>query len=101
MKRIVLEVGSGNDLYGEDYESGGRAVQDALHHSSLVLFRSLALDHADMEVNMTIAAMCPDVWMRRLLPIAAAAGKRNGCKRRYECDESRKRNGLGDCKYDR
>ena len=44
MKRLILEMGTGNDLYGEDYtKAANRAVQDALHHSSLVLFRSLDL----------------------------------------------------------
>ena len=41
MQRLILEVGMGNDLYGEDYTKAAlRAVQDALHHSSLILFRS-------------------------------------------------------------
>ena len=44
MKRLILEMGTGNDLYGENYtKAANRAVQDALHHSSLVLFRSLDL----------------------------------------------------------
>ncbi|MDG1414019.1 MAG: Lin0512 family protein, partial [Alphaproteobacteria bacterium] len=42
LERLILEVGMGNDLYGEDYTKAAlRAVQDALHHSSLTLFRSL------------------------------------------------------------
>ena len=54
MKRIILEMGTGNDLYGEDYTKAAcRAVDDALHHSSLTLFRSLGFDHADMEVRVT------------------------------------------------
>ena len=45
MKRIILEMGTGNDLYGEDYTKAAcRAVDDALHHSSLTLFRSLGFD---------------------------------------------------------
>jgi uncharacterized protein (TIGR02058 family) len=37
MKRIILEMGTGNDLYGEDYTKAAcRAVNDALHHSSLI-----------------------------------------------------------------
>ena len=40
MKRIILEMGMGNDLYGEDYtKAARRGVQDALHHSSLILIR--------------------------------------------------------------
>ena len=43
-KRIILEMGSGNDLHGGDYTKAAiRAVQDALHHSSLTFLRSLGL----------------------------------------------------------
>jgi uncharacterized protein (TIGR02058 family) len=61
MKRLILELGAGNDLYGEDYTKAAcRAVQDALHHSSLTLFRSLNLDHANMQVNVTIGVQHPN-----------------------------------------
>jgi uncharacterized protein (TIGR02058 family) len=60
-KRVILEMGSGNDLYGGDYTKAAcRAVQDALHHSSIVLFRSLGLDHHDMRVQVTIGVQEPD-----------------------------------------
>ena len=60
MKRIILEMGTGNDLYGADYTKAAcRAVQDALHHSSLILFRSLGFDHADMVVKVTIGVQDP------------------------------------------
>ena len=60
MKRIILEMGTGNDLYGEDYTKAAcRAVDDALHHSSLMLFRSLGFDHADMDVRVTVAVQDP------------------------------------------
>ena len=50
LSRLILETGMGNDLYGEDYTKAAcRAVQDALHHSSLTLFRSLNLDSKKME----------------------------------------------------
>ena len=60
MKRIILEMGSGTDLYGEDYTKAAcRAVEDAIHHSSLILFRSLGFDHADMQVKVTIGVQQP------------------------------------------
>lgn len=60
-QRIILEMGTGNDLYGGDYTKAAcRAVQDALHHSSIVLFRSLGYHHLDMRVQVTIGVQQPD-----------------------------------------
>ena len=61
MKRIILEMGTGNDLYGEDYTKAAcRAVEDAIRHSSLILFRSLGFNHADMQVQVTIGVQHPE-----------------------------------------
>lgn len=60
-KRIILEMGTGNDLYGLDYTKAAcRAVQDALHHSSIVLFKSLGYDHTNMRVQVTIGVQEPE-----------------------------------------
>ncbi|SPF77061.1 hypothetical protein ALP8811_02083 [Aliiroseovarius pelagivivens] len=60
-KRMILEMGMGNDLYGQDYTKAAcRAVQDALHHSSITLFSTLGLDHQDMRVSVTIGVAEPD-----------------------------------------
>ena len=60
-KRIILEMGTGNDLYGEDYtKAAKRAVQDALHHSSLTLFRHLDIDPESMQIELRIGAQKPD-----------------------------------------
>jgi uncharacterized protein (TIGR02058 family) len=60
-QRIILEMGTGNDLYGGDYTKAAcRAVQDALHHSSIVLFKSLGYDHRNMRVQVTIGVQEPD-----------------------------------------
>lgn len=60
-RRIILEMGTGNDLYGEDYTKAAcRAVQDALHHSSIVLFKSLGIDHREMRVQVTIGVQHPE-----------------------------------------
>ena len=60
-KRIILEMGSGNDLHGGDYTKAAiRAVQDAIHHSSLTLIRTLGLDSRAMRVEVTIGVQHPD-----------------------------------------
>ena len=60
-RRIILEMGTGNDLYGMDYTKAAcRAVQDALHHSSIVLFKSLGYDHREMRVQVTIGVQAPE-----------------------------------------
>ena len=61
MKRLILEMGMGTDLYGEDYTKAAcRAVDDAIRHSSLILFRSLGLDHEKMVVNVTVGVQMPE-----------------------------------------
>lgn len=61
VKRVILEMGTGNDLHGGDYTKAAlRAVQDALHHSSLSLIRSLKLDSKKMLVSVTIGVQQPD-----------------------------------------
>jgi uncharacterized protein (TIGR02058 family) len=61
LKRVILELGSGNDLHGGDYTKAAiRAVQDALHHSSLTMIRSLGLDSKDMQVEVTIGVQHPE-----------------------------------------
>ncbi|MEM7291206.1 MAG: Lin0512 family protein [Pseudomonadota bacterium] len=61
LKRIILEMGTGNDFYGEDYtKAAKRAVQDAIHHSSLTLFKSLEIDPELMQIELNIAAQEPE-----------------------------------------
>src|ERR1700732_727690 len=59
--RVILELGSGNDLHGSDYTKEAlRAVQDALHHSSLAFVRSLKLDRTKLDVDVTIGVQRPE-----------------------------------------
>jgi uncharacterized protein (TIGR02058 family) len=73
LQRIILEMGTGNDLHGGDYTKAAlRAVQDALHHSSLAFIRTLGLDIRAMQVEVTIGVQRPDLVdieaVRRSLP---------------------------------
>lgn len=59
--RVILELGSGNDLHGSDYTKAAlRAVQDALHHSSLAFIRSLKIDKQKLDVEVTIGVQRPE-----------------------------------------
>ena len=59
--RVILELGSGNDLHGSDYTKAAlRAVQDALHHSSLSFVRSLKIDKSQLDVEVTIGVQRPE-----------------------------------------
>jgi uncharacterized protein (TIGR02058 family) len=61
LKRLILEMGAGNDLHGGDYTKAAlRAVQDALHHSSLSFVRALKVDRKAMQVAVTIGVQRPD-----------------------------------------
>ena len=61
MTRVILELGTGNDLHGSDYTKAAlRAVQDALHHSSLAFVRSLKVDKSKLMVDVTIGVQRPE-----------------------------------------
>jgi uncharacterized protein (TIGR02058 family) len=60
-KRVILEMGTGADLYGRDYTKAAcRAVEDAIRHSSITLFASLGISHEGMDVIVTIGVQDPD-----------------------------------------
>jgi len=61
LKRIILEMGHGNDMHGGDYTKAAlRAVQDCIHHSSLPFLRTLGVTPADMQIEVTIGVQQPD-----------------------------------------
>jgi len=62
LKRVILEMGTGNDLHGGDYTKAAlRAVQDAIHHSSLSMIRTLGIDSkTQMKVDVTIGVQKPE-----------------------------------------
>jgi len=61
LRRAILEMGAGTSLHGADYTKAAvRAVDDALHHSSLTFLRSLNINPADMQVRVTIGVQKPE-----------------------------------------
>jgi uncharacterized protein (TIGR02058 family) len=59
--RVILEMGAGTDLHGQDYTKAAlRAVNDALHHSSLTFLRNLDIDPESMQVKVTIGVQKPE-----------------------------------------
>ena len=60
-KRAILEMGSGNDLHGGDYTKAAiRAVEDAIHHSSLTFIGTLGVEAKTMQVEVTIGVQRPE-----------------------------------------
>ncbi len=60
-RRILLEVGTGNDWHGGNYTKAAvRAVQDAIHHCSLTFVKSLSIDASSMLVDVTIGVQRPE-----------------------------------------
>lgn len=60
-QRVIIEMGMGNDLHGTDYtKAAGRAIEDAIRHSSLPLFGALGVAHEVMRVAVTVGVQNPD-----------------------------------------
>lgn len=60
-QRVIIEMGMGNDLYGQDYtKAAKRAIEDAFRHSSLPMFEALDLSHDVMRVQVTVGVQEPE-----------------------------------------
>ena len=60
MQRFIIEMGMGNDQYGQDYtKAAARAIEDAIRHSSIPMFDALCFPHTAMQVRVTIGAHDP------------------------------------------
>ena len=75
--RIILEMGHGNDMHGGDYTKAAlRAVQDAIHHSSLPFTRSLDIPYDALDIEVTIGVQKPEAVdadaVRQSLPVGKA-----------------------------
>ena len=60
MKPLILELGMGADVHGQDYTKAAlRAVSDAIRHSSLSVFQSYK-HPSEMKIEVTIGVPEPD-----------------------------------------
>jgi len=60
-KRMVVEMGMGTDLQGQDYTKAAvRALRDALWHNSLTVAPAFGVPREQMQVEVTIAVAQPD-----------------------------------------
>lgn len=60
-QRLIIEMGMGNDLHGQDYtKAARRAIEDAFRHSSLPLFGAVGLSHNAMRVKVTVGVQAPE-----------------------------------------
>lgn len=76
LKRIILELGHGNDMHGGDYTKAAvRAVQDCIHHSSLIFLRTLRIDISSVEVEVTIGVQKPEQVKKDVVAASLPVGK--------------------------
>ncbi len=75
-RRVILEMGAGNDLHGGNYTKAAlRAIDDALHHSSLTMLSTLGVDpKTTMFVDVTIGVQQPDEVDREAVQAALPYG---------------------------
>ena len=60
-QRFIIEMGMGNDQYGEDYtKAAARAIEDAIRHSAIPMFEATGLTHDMMRVQVTIGVQKPE-----------------------------------------
>tara|TARA_B100000780_G_scaffold219950_1_gene159002 strand:+ start:1250 stop:1615 length:366 start_codon:yes stop_codon:yes gene_type:complete len=64
-QRFIIEMGMGNDQYGQNYtKAARRAIEDALRHSAIPMFQalepSLGLTPQDMRVQVTVGVQQPE-----------------------------------------
>ena len=61
LKRMVVEMGMGTDLQGQDYTKAAvRALKDALWHNSLTVAPAFGVSRDEMYVHVTVAVAEPD-----------------------------------------
>jgi uncharacterized protein (TIGR02058 family) len=62
LKRMVLQIGMGTDIRGQEYTKAAvRALRDALWHNSLSVANALGLPADAMQVEVIIGVPRPDL----------------------------------------
>lgn len=65
-KRLLIEMGMGTDLRGQDYTKAAvRALRDALWHNSVSIAPALGYPREAMEVDVEIGVSDPDAVNRQ------------------------------------
>lgn len=60
-QRFIIEMGMGNDQYGQDYtKAAARAIEDAIRHSAIPMFAALGTDPKEMRVQVTVGVQEPE-----------------------------------------
>ncbi len=60
-KRMVVEIGMGTDLQGQDYTKAAvRALKDALWHNSLTIAPAFGFEREKMIIEVSIGVAKPD-----------------------------------------
>ncbi len=60
-QRFIIEMGMGNDQYGQDYtKAAARAIEDAIRHSAIPMLATRGIDHTEMRVQVTIGVQEPE-----------------------------------------
>ena len=76
LKRIILEMGHGNDMHGGDYTKAAlRAVQDCIHHSSLIFLHTLKIDTSELDIEVTIGVQKPEMVDTAKVAVSLPVGK--------------------------
>jgi uncharacterized protein (TIGR02058 family) len=75
-QRFIIEMGMGNDQYGQDYtKAAQRAIEDAIRHSSIPMFGALGLEHTEMRVQVTVGVQDPDALDMDVLEAGLPRGR--------------------------
>ncbi|MFK7879193.1 Lin0512 family protein [Roseobacter sp.] len=79
-QRLIIEMGMGNDLHGQDYtKAAKRAIEDAFRHSSLPLFGVVGMGHDQMRVQVTVGVQKPEAVDKSALVATLPRGRAEVC----------------------